>query len=62
QPAPIDELLDRPRWPGLWKTIIVVLIILLLGVGGFLLFGEALGLAAATPGHSVLASAGNLPL
>ncbi|MFW6368231.1 MAG: helix-turn-helix domain-containing protein [Spirochaetota bacterium] len=62
QPAPIDELLDRPRWPRLWKTIIVVLIILLLGVGGFLLFGEALGLAAATPGHSVLASAGNLPL
>jgi len=62
QPAPIDELLDRPRWPRVWKTLIVVLIILILGVGGFLLFTGALGPAATAPGNSVLASGGNLPL
>lgn len=42
QPAPIDELLDRPRWPRIWKVLIIVAVILILGVGGFLLFGEAL--------------------
>lgn len=62
QPAPIDELLDRRRLPGLWKILLVIVVILVLGVGGYFLFGEALGLAASESSRSFLAGAGHLLL
>lgn len=62
QPAPIDELLDRRRLSGIWKILLVIVVILVLGVGGYLLFGEALGLAAVEPSRSILAGAGHLLL
>lgn len=43
QPAPMDELLDRRRGPGIGRIVIIVAIVLLLGFAGLFLLTDLVG-------------------